>query len=294
MMINHHRHIIRQIRYLLYGCIVSIIVFPVSADEHTLTLWERNFDTAPVNEILELALQKTEDLYPPVRIQRSSAMEYPEAMLSLAQNGEIDVISAASSQTNDTDYYPIAFPVLKGLLGHRVCLIRKGDQRRFDGVITAYDFTQQKLNICQGEFWPDTEVLKRNGLPVVTSRAYLPIFEMLKRGDCDCFLRGAQEIIPEYESYKDQVDIEQNFLVQYPQPGFFYVSRSNKLLALRIELGLLRALDDGSYDALFYKLMSAQLDQLHLQNRTGIRLNIPDMSETNQSIQLASELWYPL
>jgi hypothetical protein len=262
--------------------------------ELVITLWERNFDTAPVNEILELAFQKTEDLYPPVRLQRSTPMEYPDAISSIANRGAIDVISAASSRTNDSELYPIAFPVLKGLLGHRVCLIRKGDQARFDGVITGYDFTQKKINICQGEFWPDTDVLKRNGLPVETSRAYLPIFDMLQKGDCDCFLRGAQEIIPEYEAHKGLVDIEQSFLVQYPQPGFFYVNRDNKLLAMRIELGLLRALDDGSYEELFNKLMSPQLDQLNLKSRTSIRLNIPDMSETNLSIQRASGLWYPL
>lgn len=262
--------------------------------ELVITLWQRNFDTAPVNEILELAFKKTEDLYPPVRLQRSTPMEYPDAISSIANRGAIDVISAASSKTNDSELYPIAFPVLKGLLGHRVCLIRKGEQARFDGLMTGYDFTEQKINICQGEYWPDTEVLQRNGLPVVTSKAYLPIFDMLQEGECDCFLRGAQEIIPEYQSRKAQVDIEQSFLVQYPQPGFFYVNRDNKLLAMRIELGLLRALDDGSYEELFNKLMSPQLDQLNLKSRTSIRLNIPDMSETNLSIQRASDLWYPL
>lgn len=310
MVIGLNRHFLSQALAVLLSAALILFSFTLYADEistgsqdkpknsskeqQVITLWERNFDTAPVNEILELAFKKTEDLYPPVRLQRSAPMEYPDAIFSIASRGAIDVISAASSRTNDTELYPIAFPVLKGLLGHRVCLIRKGEQARFDGLMTGYDFTEMKINICQGEYWPDTEVLQRNGLPVVTSKAYLPIFDMLQEGECDCFLRGAQEIIPEYQSRKAQVDIEQSFLVQYPQPGFFYVNRDNKLLAMRIELGLLRALDDGSYEELFNKLMSPQLDQLNLKSRTSIRLNIPDMSETNLSIQRASGLWYPL
>ena len=310
MVIGLNRHFLSQALAVLLSAALSFLSFTLYADElltgsqdkpknpskeqQVITLWERNFDTAPVNEILELAFKKTEDLYPPVRLQRSAPMEYPDAISSIANRGAIDVISAASSRTNDTELYPIAFPVLKGLLGHRICLIRKGEQARFDGLVTGYDFTEKKINICQGEYWPDTEVLQRNGLPVVTSKAYLPIFDMLQEGECDCFLRGAQEIIPEYQSRKAQVDIEQSFLVQYPQPGFFYVNRDNKLLAMRIELGLLRALDDGSYEELFNKLMSPQLDQLNLKSRTSIRLNIPDMSETNLSIQRASGLWYPL
>lgn len=278
--------------FLVLG--LSLLTSIVFADDEVITLWERNFDTAPVNEILELAFKKTEDLFPVVRIQRSSTMEYPDALASLANNngGEIDVLSAASSTTNDTEFYPIAFPVLKGLLGHRVCLIRKGEQASFDNILTVYDFTQKKMNICQGEFWPDTEVLKRNGLPIVTSKAYLPLFDMLQSGECDCFLRGVQEVIPEYKAHQDLVDIEQSFLIQYPQPGFFYVNRENKRLVMRIELGLLRALDDGSYEELFNKLMAPQLSQLNLNRRISIRLNIPNMSETNRSIQRASSLWF--
>lgn len=279
-------------------CLLNVVTNPVLADESAMILWERNFDTAPVNEILALAFEKTEDLYPPVSIQRSSTMEYPDAIASLANwggsTGEIDVLSAASSTVNDADFYPIAFPVLKGLLGHRVCLIRKGEQEQFNRIRTAYDFTQQNVRICQGEFWPDTDVLKRNGLPVATSQDYLPIFDMLKRGECDCFLRGAQEIIPEYLARERDVDIESSFLVQYPQPGFFYVNRDNKRLAMRIELGLLRALDNGSYNKLFNKLMDAQLSQLNLSDRSVIRLNMPEMSEKNRSIQRAPILWYPL
>ena len=229
MVIGLNRHFLSQALAVLLSAALILFSFTLYADEistgsqdkpknsskeqQVITLWERNFDTAPVNEILELAFKKTEDLYPPVRLQRSTPMEYPDAISSIANRGAIDVISAASSRTNDTELYPIAFPVLKGLLGHRVCLIRKGEQARFDGLMTGYDFTEKKINICQGEYWPDTEVLQRNGLPVVTSKAYLPIFDMLQEGECDCFLRGAQEIIPEYQSRKAQVDIDRKSVV---------------------------------------------------------------------------------
>ena len=266
-----------------------------TAEDHSIILWTRNYDTAPVDKILQLALDKTPDLLPATQIQRSRAMEYDEAIHSLlTEDGDITVLSAASSVSNDTELLAIRFPVLKGLLGYRLCLIRKNEQALFANIVTLHDFMESDLQICQGSEWPDTAILRRNGLPLATSQSYSNLFDMLSNKQCDCFLRGAQEIIPERDSWHTQFEIEKSLVLFYAQPGFFYVNKSNPQLAARIELGLLRALDDGSYHQLFSQLMGAQLEELDLENRAVLQLANPIPSDANISSQKMKKLWYSL
>ena len=281
-------------RVLLAMAVSAIgLTAPVVAETQSVFLWNRNFDTAPVNEVLELALAKTQDLYPPATIIRTAAMEQDEALRALSDSRDgIDVLSTASSLQRDRHFLTVQFPLLRGLLGHRICLIRKGEQALFADIATAYDFTRKQLRICQGEHWPDTRILQRNGFTVVTSAHYLPLFDLLKNRECDCFLRGAQEIVPEFSARQSELDIEQHLVLYYPQPGFFYVNRNNPDLATRIELGLLRALDDGSYEALFKQLMTNNLQRLAIRQRTVIQLNNPNPSAANERVQSIDSLWF--
>lgn len=285
--------LIRQLKHIRPLLAASVLSLPVAAEPQTLSLWNRNFDTAPVNEVLELALKKTEDLYPPLTIQRTPPMEYQQALQALLTGtGEPAVFSAAASEILENELITVRFPVLKGLLGNRICLIRKGEQARFRPVQTAFDMTQQKLSVCQGRNWPDTDVLQRNGFTVKTAGEYQTLFTMLEKGECDCFLRGAQEILPEYERYKDRFDIEQHLLFRYPQPGYFYLNHNSRALAMRIELGLWRALDDGSFDALFDRLSAGWEDTLQFGQRVVIPLNNPNLSAASKQLGDIKELWY--
>lgn len=285
--------IFRQLKRIRPLLAASLLSLPVAAEPQTLSLWNRNFDTAPVNEVLELALKKTEDLYPPLTIQRTPPMEYQQALQALlAGTGEPAVFSAAASAILENELVTVRFPVLKGLLGNRICLIRKGEQARFSPVQTAFDMSQQKLSVCQGSNWPDTDVLQRNGFTVKTAGEYQTLFSMLEKGECDCFLRGALEIMPESEAYKDRFEIEKHLLFRYPQPGYFYLNRHDQELAVRIELGLWRALDDGSFNTLFNRLSSRWEKSLQLRQRTVIPLNNPNLSAPSKQLGDIKELWY--
>jgi len=263
------------------------------AEEGTLYLWNRNFQTAPIHKALELALSQTEDLYPPLKVVRSEPMEQGEAIDAIWEDdGRLDLISLGASVRYDRHFIPVRFPVYKGLLGNRVCLIRKGEQDRFAGVATAHDFVSKDIKVCQGEYWPDTDVLARNGFPLTLSPSYQELFNLLENGKCDCFLRGVQEVVQEWSVRKTRFDIEQNVLVRYTQPSFVYVPKSTPELAGRIELGLLRALDDGSYEALFYREMGEYLLKLNMPARTVIPINNPNVSDINKGLQKIPSLWF--
>ena len=271
---------------------IAFLFYPHAVySEQQLILWDRNFDTAPVDKMLQLALNKTEDLYGPAEIERSAPMGPKQALGALNSGDSMDMVSMATSAQHDGQFHTLHFPILQGLLGHRVCLIRKGEQQQFDDLASVYDLIRKPVKICQGAFWPDTQVLKRNGLEVVTSDDYPKLFQMLKEGSCDCFLRGAQEIVPEYEHYSAALEIEQNLVLHYFQPGVVYVNKNNPALATRLELGLLRAWDDGSYQRLFNQLLSDNLKQLRLHKRRYLPLTNPYLSDTGATIEQLEPVW---
>jgi len=143
----------------------------------------------------------------------------------------------------------------RGLLGHRICLIAQGKQVDFRHIETLSDWMDQKISIGQGRAWPDTEVLVRNGFDVVQSDSYTTLFDSLIQGKFDCFLRSVGEVAKEQELYKSKgIQYENGLIFIYPEPAFFFLNKQQTALASRIELGLLRAIDDGSYQALFKKL----------------------------------------
>ena len=264
---------------------------PVADGAARVILWHRNFDTAPVDQFVTLALAKTEVLFGKAMVVRSESIDLDVAIKRLSSGNGIDVLSVATSKSIDSNFITIQFPVLQGLLGHRLCLIRKGDQGRFNGIATSFDLADDSLSFCQGEYWPDTQVLKRNGLNVVTSTSYNDLFEMLKTKECDCFLRGAQEIVPEYMRHKSELAIEKTIAIHYFQPGVIYVSKENPSLATRIELGLLRAWDDGSYQALFEKLLNQNLQFIDLSSRIYLPLKNTELSDVAKAIENLEPLW---
>lgn len=270
-------------------------VAPVSTAQALTTvevvLWNRNYDTAPVDKIIALALDKTRDLYPSATLVRSRPLEQSEAVVALQKSDGLDVVSAALFAQHEADFLTIKFPVLKGLLGQRVCLIRKGQQRLFDGVDVGFDLASRNLKVCQGEHWPDSVILRRNGIPLATSSRYSELFQMLLGGQCDCFLRGVQEVGPELVQYEKLVDLESTLLFRYFQPGVIYVRRNDSRLAARIELGLLRAQSDGSYDQLFEALMRQQMAALGLEQRKIIDLNVPDLTGTQKAMKSIDVYW---
>ena len=91
----------------------------------------------------------------------------------------------------------IHIPVDKNIGGYRVFLIRKENKDKFNNIKTLDDL--RKFNIGLGLSWLDVEILKANQFNVITGSNYDGLFEMLINNRFDIFLRGADEIIGEYD-----------------------------------------------------------------------------------------------
>ena len=86
-------------------------------------------------ELLELALNKTETKSNNIRLKTTkNIMTQGRAIHQLAQRKNIDVVWAVTSKAREQLLLPIRIPLLKGLLGYRVLIIRIEDRGKFSAV----------------------------------------------------------------------------------------------------------------------------------------------------------------
>lgn len=209
----------------------------------------------------------------------------------LKSKAAIDIIWSMTSHEREESMLPIRIPLYKGLLGHRVFLIRAGQQEKFSKINTLNEL--RKLMAGQGSHWPDTRILRANKLKVMTNVHYEPLFQMLQAERFDYFPRAVNEAWLELESdLSEGLAIEQHLMLNYPAPLYFFVHKDNIDLANRIERGLEAMIDDGSFELHFNSNPNLQgffLDQ-KLNSRKVLTLVNPILpKETPLDI---SKYWY--
>ncbi len=106
-------------------------------------------------------------------------MEQGRVVRALADNKFVHVAAFAPSEDREAELIPIRIPVTKGLLGFRVCLVKADNLGKFQDIASLSDWKRKKITIGQGTHWPDTAILESNGLAVIKSSQYQPLFEML-------------------------------------------------------------------------------------------------------------------
>ncbi|WP_163133950.1 transporter substrate-binding domain-containing protein [Agarivorans sp. Alg241-V36] len=239
-------------------------------------------------DLLNLVLTKTEQELGPFRLASSKAtMSQDRSLLQLQNNNGIDVVWTMSTAEREEALLPIRIPLLKGLLGQRLLMIRQQDIARFAKVESLEDL--QAFSAGQGSGWPDNKILQANQIEVVEGMNYQGLFGMLQRQRFDYFPRGINEIFDELEQHKSENFVaEPHLVISYRAPIYFFVSKQNSELAARIEQGLWIAFSDGSFDVLFSHY---QYDKLanELKSRSVIKLNNPYLHASTPSEQ--SPLW---
>ena len=227
-------------------------------------------------ELLALALDKTKAEHGEFRLVPAElGMQQGRALDSLISNRYLNVLWTITSQQRERELRPIRIPLDRGLYGYRVLLIRAEDQARFDAIQTLPALAA--LTAGQGHDWPDTTILRANGLKVETNSSYISSFVMLARGRFDYFPRGVSEITGELQLHRDAgLAIESGLLLHYPSAMYFFVNHADDALAERLTLGLERALADGSFERLFRRHPAMQ-DALRLlaEPRRVLELNNP-------------------
>ena len=173
---------------------------------------------------------------------------------------------------------PILIPVDKGLVGYRLLLVRRIDQKRFGAVHAPAGLKPFSFGL--NFIWDDVDILRANGLTVQTGDDFDGLFQMLSRDRFDAFPRGVGEIGREFQEYGPlypDLEIEKDLLIHYTLPVYVWFARNpaGEKLAERLEEGLRAMIDDGSYDSIFWKYNRPVLDGLGLAHRRVLTLNNP-------------------
>lgn len=196
--------------------------------------------------LLRLALDKTPE-YGSTTIKITDFnVTQGRGLYALAHSNRLDVYWAGTNVQRETDLRPIRIPLVGGLLGYRVPVIRKDSVTTFSKVRTLDEL--KSFSAVQGMHWPDSDILELAGLRIIRMPSFDEMYTMLKLKRVDYFPRGINEVYAEIRGTKDDTIVAyDSLLITYTLPMYFFTSRNNEALATRIETGLRRAITDGSF-----------------------------------------------
>lgn len=133
-----------------------------------------------------------------------------------------------------------------------------------------------KFSPVQGISWPDTKILQANGFNVITARDYVEGTEIINNKLADFYPRSVVEVHKELSNeYSQNMVLRQGIAFYYPSAMYFFTNNQNLTLSKLIETGFNRAIDDGSYAALFDEHFGETLRKLDIQNSLYFRLANP-------------------
>ena len=209
------------------------------------------------------------------------------------RNATNSVIWTVANKEREELLRPIRVPIYKGLLGHRVLVIRDDDQTRFNNIKTLSDLSG--LIAGQGMHWPDTDIMQANGLPVITGNGTGHLYRMLKVKRFDYFPRGIFELTTEADLIQtNNLAEEKEILLSYPSAMYFFANKNNTELAERIEKGWAIILKNGSFDKYFFShpKVAIALQDLKKHKRQVIPLENPYLSAQTPTDR--AEYWLDL
>ena len=231
-----------------------------------MKLWYRNYRSDYMRTQVENLLMLSEHQFGTATLIASKQLEQGRAFASLEYNNEIDLFIGGIERDREKDANTIYFPIDRGVLGLRVCLIKKHNGK-FNTVKNLSDLQSSPLLFGTGTHWPDTKILMHNSLKTVLSPGYENLFTMLSRNRFDCLPRSIAEIELEHEQQQlvfPDLTIEKSLVFVYPVAEFMFVSNSNEALKKRLEYGIKKSLDDGSFIRIFNRFHESKKSRLML------------------------------
>ncbi|MEP0356537.1 amino acid ABC transporter substrate-binding protein [Paraglaciecola sp.] len=239
-------------------------------------------------ELLTLALEQTGVNYE--LLPSSNLLTKVKALNRLEDNREVNLVWAMTNQEREDDLLPIRIPLFKGLIGWRLLLIRDDMSERFKYIQSLEHLV--KLSPIQGRDWPDTKILRANGFDVIVNLGQDNLLNLLATAQGDFYPRSMAEIWHELETLENTkgLSVQPSLGVYYPGAVYFFLNKNNQPLAHLIEVGLEKAIENGTFEALFKKTYQEYIKRAQLEERTFYQLDntfLPEKTPLQRK-----ELWF--
>jgi hypothetical protein len=261
--------------------LASMIVTVQGAETATDSRYE--YDHA----VIRLALEKTRKEHGEFVLRETPIGQNSQrSMLTLTNNRYANYIIKYSMSNKLPDgLIAIPFPVDLGIVGYRVGFVSQDTKEKLKAVKTLEDL--QRFEVIQGIGWLDPLILEHHGFKVRKGEDFNAMFSMVALNRSDIFLRGANELLGEWQTHQSipKLTYDETISVYYPLPRFLITSEENTELAARVHEGLLRAFDDGSLMKLWEEKYLASVEFADLKTRKIFRLTNPYIENLNPSWQ---------
>ena len=234
-------------------------------DDYAVRLLRLGLDRSGLDYVLEM---------------RREPMNHRRKVASL-ERGELDVAWFGVTADLERRLSPVYMPIYRGLLGHRVFIIRSDRQSAFNAVQTLEDLAA--LRAGQGFDWGDVAILRAAGL-IVDEASYEALFHNIRLGRIDYFPRAVHEALPELRGGRNSeglLALERRLLLVYPFASLFFTAPNRGDLADALSRGLRAAYDDGSFLALYesHPAIRSAIDETDMETRRRFVIANPALSD---------------
>ena len=193
------------------------------------------------------------------------------AIRLLGKDNGIDVFWSVTSSKREKLARAIRIPLVKGVLGYRLGLIRKADVSRMEKLNTIGDF--QSVHFGLRDDWPDLDIFKKNNLKVASYPREGNAYEMLRSGRFDILPTDVLDGV--YLDTESGIQADPHHIYYYPSAVYFFVAKNDLVLYNKLKSGLEQAHADGSFDKLFNRYFATRLKDANLAKRKRIDLVNP-------------------
>ncbi len=229
-------------------------------------------------DLLDMIMRETEAEFGPARIVQLPYEVSQIQLLTDVEGGRLDMAWTATSIRRERIARPIRIPLDMGLTGQRALVIARKREHEFAAIRSLADL--RRYTACQGEYWPDNDILRAAGLTVREGRTIDEMYPLLRTGECDYLPRALTEIDGEVARLGgDDLMVFDQLLLVYPLPMYLFVSNSNVLLAKRLTYGLEKLVEKGAIRALLEEHPSTRVifPLSRYQGAVALRLDNPDL-----------------